>query len=385
MHITRRRLLALASGAAAWAAVAPGASALAEADAAGSFDQFRALALRIARANIVNGIPIPSQAYAQGTWMRDAYWSLPVLRDRGLQYRTWKRFATRQDQRTGQIPTALFSSDTIVSARDDESTALFVLLSLELRRAGVPLDRAPIERAARYLRGKLNSQARVLAGPGGYTWWLDTLILAQRDTVAYTQGVTAVALRSLAELDVAVPDGLAERAEAAYAGLYQPDLGAMPLSAATTLLDVSCLVGEHLSLRLFDRPLLADDVVGNVIHSFRQVTFDDGAFLGFPVATQLDGSYMPESWFLPAPDNWPGHYHNGGSWFLYDAIALDAARRHGVADAQDLLVARIAAETRQNNTLHEYIATDPSLADFGHAPFSWRGEYAWNSYVATIV
>jgi hypothetical protein len=126
-------------------------------------------------------------------------------------------------------------------------------------------------------------------------------------------------------------------------------------------------------------------MAAGTLGTFRRVYFDDGDFLGFPVATQLDGSYLPEEWFSPAPDNWPGYYHNGGSWLLYDALALDVGRRHAVPEAEELLRARILAETRRSETLHEYIATDPALGDLGHVPVPWRTGYAWNSYVATLL
>jgi hypothetical protein len=385
VRIGRRHALACAGGAVVWALAAPGGRTARAAATDPGLERFRALCLETARANVVDGRPIPSRAYSQGTWLRDAYWTLAALADRELQRHTWQRFAAAQNMDSGQVPTALTHSDAAFYAAEDESTALFVLLALDLERAGVPLDRAPLERASRYLQNRLDVDGRVPAGPGAGTWWLDTLILAQRDTVAYTQGVTAVGLRALTDLDVPVPSDLVERAEAAYGALYLPDLGTMTLSAGTTLLDVSCLVGEHLSRRLFGRALLTEEIVAGTLGTFRRVDFDDGAFLGFPVATQLDGSYMPEEWFAPAPDNWPGYYHNGGSWLLYDALALDVGRSHAVIGSDALLHARILAEVRLAEALHEYIATNPALGHLGHVPMPWRSGYAWNSYVATLL
>ncbi len=386
MLLSRRRLLGLVGAAAAWPLVSPLAAGRAWAEAEGSgTDVFRALCLQIAQANVVEGNPVPSSAYP-GTWMRDAYWTMAALGDKGLQQRTWKRFAAAQNQKTGQIPTAIISATGPYQEMDDESTALFVLLALDLKRAGVKLDQAPIERASAFLvNRKVGADGRAQAGPGNYTWWLDTLLLGKRDTVAYTQGVTAVALRALAELGMKLPPGLLDKAEAAYAGLYRPDLGTMTMAGGSELLDVSCLVGEHLSMRLFKRPLVSDEVVANTLSTFSKARFPDGTFLGFRVATQLDGSFMPEEWFAPAPDNWPGHYHNGGSWLLYDAIALHTGMAHGVDNTPELFRARLAAETRYTATLHEYIATDPDSYDFGHVPFAWRTGYAWNSYVATLL
>ncbi len=386
MLLGRRRLLGLIGAAAAWPLMSPLSAGLAHAEAEGSGTElFRALALQIAQANVIDGNPVPSSAYP-GTWLRDAYWTLAALGDSGLQQRTWKRFAAAQNPKTGQIPTAIVSPTGPYQEMDDESTSLFVLLTLALKRAGVALDKGPIERASAFIvNRKVGQDGRALAGPGNYTWWLDTFQLGGRDTVAYTQGVTAVTLRALNELGMKLPAGLTERAEAVYRSLYQPDLQTMTMSAGLQLLDVSCLVGEHLSLRLFNRPLLDDESVANTLNSFSKARFPDGSFLGFRVASQLDGSFIPDEWFSPAPDNWPGHYHNGGSWLLYDAIALHTGTAHGVDGTPDLFRARLAAETRYTTTLHEYIATDPDSYDFGQVPFAWRTGYAWNSYVATLL
>lgn len=383
---TRRTLLTAALKGAAGLALAPLLPAV-PAAAAGDpvMSAFRTLCLQVARSNVVNGRPIPSQAYPQGTWVRDAYWTMAALGDRDLQRRTWHRFAAVQDKVTGRAPSAVLNDDRLYYANDDESTALFVLLALDLTRAGVAVEGAPLEGAARYLLSRLDAHGAVRSGPGPGSWWLDTLILGTPDTVSYTQGVTAVALRALTELGVRLPSGVAEQAETAYAALYQPDLQTMTLSAGTTLLDVSCLAGEHLSLHLFGRKLLSDEAVANTLSAFRRVDYPDDAFLGFPIATNLDGTYMPMEWFSPAPDDWPGYYHNGGSWLLYDALALDAGRRHGVSGADDLLRARIQSETRSAPTLHEYLATTEDRGQLGDVPFTWRTGYAWNSYVATLI
>lgn len=352
----------------------------------GLLERFRALCQATARANVVDGRPIPSAAYPFATWVRDSYWTLAALGDLDLQRRTWGRFAEAQDAATGRVPTALLHSNEVHYARDDESTALFVLQALALKRAGLQVPRLPLTRAAAYLQSQTDRDTgRVRSGPGAATWWLDTFILEQPDTVAYTQGVAAVAFRALAELSVPFPLEYLFRAELAYAGLYRADLGAMTLSAKTSLLDVSCLVGEHLSMRLFQRPLLSDTAVANTLRAFRQVRFPDQAFLGFPVLSARDGSYLPESAFQAAADNWPGYYQNGGSWLLYDALALDAGRRHDVPWAEHRLVQRIQAELRQSETLHEYIATSPVAGQLGTVPFTWRTGYAWNSYVGTLI
>lgn len=335
--------------------------------------------------NVVDGRPIPSRAYQQGTWLRDSYWTLLALGDRELTNRTWLRFAARQDPKSGQTPSALLNTGEAYYAAEDESTVFFLLLALDLRRAGIKIEQAPILQAGKYLLARLDSEGRVLAGPGPFSWWIDTLKLGERDVVAYTQGIWSAGLRAAQELGAAIPADTIRKVDAAYAALDQPGAGAITLSAKTTLLDVSCLVGEHLCIRLFGRPLLSDDVVVRTVRAFSRVYFPNRDFLGFKVATQRDGSYMPEAWFYEAPDNWPGYYHNGGSWLLYDAIALDVARSHDFRRADAMLLSRARAEVRRGATLNEYLATSDVAGQLGTVPFPWRKDYAWNSYVRLIL
>lgn len=382
----RRRCLRLSLGLVAAILAGRPRLALAEEPAPFSLERFRQLCLETARANLrPDGWLIPSAAYPDECYLRDAYWTLRALRDPELARRIFERFAAAQDP-DGRLPTSLRLADGGAShIRDDESTALFLLLGLDLVRSGWSGDRGPLARATRFLLDRLDEDGTYQTGPGAGSWWLDTLVLAARDTVTYNQGIVAVALRAARELGLEAPERQVAAAERAYRELYRADLGTLPLSARTTLRDVSSLVGDYLAWSYFGQPLLAAEQVRSTLAGFARATFPDGDFLGFRVATQLDGSFMPPSWFAPAPDNFPGHYHNGGSWLLYDALALGSALRHGVAEAAELLAARLRAEVRADWSLHEYLATDPDQPDFGSVPFPWRRDYAWNAYAGRII
>lgn len=395
--LTRRRLLGLGAGAAAVvgsfglarrarsAPVFPPAppTALAE---PWTRERFVGLCLDTARANVKwDDWLVPSVAYGEECYLRDAYWTLGALDDVDLAAATFERFAEAQTP-TGQIPTSLrVPSGEVNHVRDDESTALFILLGLDLARAGAPPDNVPLARATAFLLDHTESWGGYPTGPGPNTWWLDTFSLARRDIVAFNQGVVAVALRAAAELGMAPPPATVEAAERAYRSLYQPDLNTMTLSAATRLRDVSSLVGDYLAWRYFDRPLLGTRQVTRTLDGFRRATFPDGALLGFRVATQTDGAYMPVEWFEPTHENVPGQYHNGASWLLWDALALATATRHGVPEAPALLEARLRAEVRSDWALHEYLVSDPWNRYFGGVPDAWRSGYAWNAYVCKVM
>lgn len=395
-RLTRRRLLGLGVGAVATL----GAGALVgrnrPAPAALPFvsaepwdrERFLELCLQTARANVKwEDWVVPGVAYGEECYLRDAYWTLGAMDDVDLASATFERFAATQ-MPTGQVPTSLHvPSGEVNHVRDDESSALFILLGLDLARAGSPADDGPLGRATGFLLERLEQSGGggYATGPGPTSWWLDTFSLAYRDVVTYTQGIVAVALRAAAELGLAVPPTTIEGAEGAYRSLYRSDLGTLMLSAGTTLRDVSSLTGDYLSWRYFDRPLLGAEETARTLAGFRRVTFPDGALLGFRVATQINGAYMPVHWFEPTHENVAGQYHNGGSWLLWDALALAAGIRHGVPEAPALLEARLRAEVRTEWALHEYLATDPLSPYFGGVPDAWRSGYAWNAYVRRVV
>jgi len=107
----------------------------------------------------------------------------------------------------------------------------------------------------------------------------------------------------------------------------------------------------------------------------------DGAFLGYRNIATGDGGALPGAWLSDWPANTPGNYQNGGSWLLYDALALYAGARHEVAGARALFHARLRSETRRRPQLHEYLRTDDDLG--GSDPR--REGYGWNGFVANLI
>jgi hypothetical protein len=148
------------------------------------------------------------------------------------------------------------------------------------------------------------------------------------------------------------------------------------------LRDVSALVGEALSLHYFDRPILEAWQVAATLEAQPRARYPDGAFLGFKNLTLADGRPLPMAWLSDWPANTPGNYQNGASWLLFDALALYAGVRHGVAGARELLLARLASETRRRPQLHEHLSTSP---DDPGASDPKRDGYGWNGFVANLL
>src|SRR5436190_18006721 len=164
--------------------------------------------------------------------------------------------------------------------------------------------------------------------------------------------------------------GARAQAEQVYAGLGgAPDGAWLPQREGAAVVDVSALVPEALSLYLFDRPLLSTEKVQATVEHLAPARYPDGSFLGFKVISDAAGRYRPSAEFSGSGDNAPGDYQNGGSWLLYDALALCAAARRGIDRRADLFWQRLRSEVSRSWASHEFISTNPRTPGYSQP---WR-------------
>lgn len=355
---------------------------------------------------------IPSLAYQNYLFTRDSFWILAALKDKDLSQITLEKL--HQDQMlndNGQIATALVrdGSKPPNRDRDDESTIFYVFHNYLLKQLGGEADKTSLERAysfisshvseGRYLTYGERRQGEFFDGinqVGTYHYWADTYRPAgrpeaTRENFAYNQGLYCVALNCLGELGVLIDPKVQQEAESVYSEMVNPmDQITLPQRAGSTIMDVSALTGEALSLYFFDKSLLGREKVSATVGNLTQVYYPDGEFLGFKSISDYYGSYRPDEEFIVPQSNTPGNYQNGASWFLYDALALYAAGRHGISlitrngicNPENLLVQRISSEVRPSWVSHEFINTNPESLGWTE-PF--RDGYGWNSFVANLL
>lgn len=342
---------------------------------------FRSLSLRTAR-NCVS---------ASGDWVRpggpyydmytrDAFWITAALRDTELSSRIYRRLADRQFA-NGQIPTLLLR-DGRSDGKEDESTLLFLLWAYQLWRAGVRLISEPVYKAWQFV-GQHVQRGRYVTGPGTYHYWMDTLGFGGPDVISYNQGLYAVAARCVHQMGIETPSVVVNNAEQQYRALYKPELQALTLSEKSGLIDVSCLAGEYMAYHLTNQAILSDEQVQSTLAYFAAATYPEGDFMGYRVNSFPEGDYLNPSWLPASTDNLPGEYQNGGSWLLYDALALGAAALHNDPSARGMLLARLRSEVRTDRSLHEYLSTNPVSPHFGVGP-AYRRDYGWNAFVYLI-
>lgn len=385
MSISRRHFLGAAATVALGALALPRSSTIAPVVFAEQSDfslsSFRTLSLYTAKACVSSaGDWVRPGGPYQEMYIRDTFWILMALRDAELSARIYRKFIDQQFP-SGQIPT-LITRDGKREGKEDESTILLFLWAYNLWKAGVRLQSDPLAKAWQFIE-KHVQQGRYVTGPGTYHYWLDTLGFGSQDVIAYNQGLYAVAARCARQMGVSTSATQAGEAEQAYRAMYKPDFQTITLSEKSDLIDVSCLVGEYMAIHMTNSPILADDQVQSTLLAFVPVTYPDGEFLGYRVSSRSSGDYLEPGWLPESTDNLPGEYQNGGSWLLYDILALGAAALHNDPTARGLMLARLRSEVRSERSLHEYLSTHPLSPHFGVGPAYRRG-YGWNAFAHVV-
>lgn len=428
MRLTRRAFLRSAAGAGAVVALAAMApSAQADAGAAATVPQpfvpFRvamgaqaapeAAALQAARADLIRigqrsivnratGYPVLPNAAGDyvpddQTWIRpsdfypdcfsrDTYWILAALQSRPLLELARQRFhGDQQNQADGHVATTLRVDLTQPPTRDwdDDSTLMDVIREYDYARLGGTPDLDSLGRSFNFIKGHIQNGLYATVGDvrsGAYHYWADTFRAQFPQAITYNQGLLCVALEALDRLGVNVGADLKAQAEKAYATMAGPtDSEAMPQRLGGAAMDASALVGDALAIYYFGKPFLPDARIKATFDRMTTATavYDHGGFVGFRVLSNFDGSYLDRGQFI-GPDSRPGNYQNGGSWLLFDSLALYAAAGHGIARAGELLVQRVLSEFERSRAFHEFTRTSPYIEDV-------RVNYGWNAFVSKLL
>ncbi len=354
---------------------------------------------------------IPSYNYANYFFARDSFWVLAALRSQSLSAMAVNKFrAVQANALDGHIATALDKHAAAPARKvtiqtsgawDEESTMLYVLHNYLLKTLGGDVDQPSLAKAYGFIQTHIRNGRYVTTGEvrsrsasdainqiGAFHYWADTYRpsgrpVAMPQVLAYNQGLLCVALRCLEVMEINVSPQARQLAESHYASIVNPKDGvSLPQREGASVMDVSALVGEALSLYLFDTPLLSDQRVLATLNRLARVSYRDGTFLGFKVISDFTGAYRPANEFTYGVFNTPGNYQNGGSWLLYDALALYCGIRHRVPNATAMFTQRLMAEVRNEWASHEFISTHPSSLG---ANDKFRDGYGWNAFVLRLL
>jgi hypothetical protein len=353
----------------------------------------------------------PSQHYGTSTFARDSFWTTYGLQGTPFEAETE---TTIFGQFTNAIPTSGSNAGHVPVTSGgpyffDES-GLYYLIRMYRDSVlwGLPVKNAPTAQLVlNYIQTNQVSDGQLLtAGPVNNAnfeitpdTWLDGYLFPVGAVSAYNQGLYVVALQACQKLGLAVTDDQIAAALAVYRGLYDPNLGYMRWLSTKTYKGPDVLVGDALSLFLWNRPLLADNVVRDTLNAQVRTQY------GVKALAKQDGSSVPADEFLTLTNNPTtgavegisepgGWYQNGGSWLLWEFLAEYSGVRHGDWSAFQGIEESLAAEVAVTPLSKEFKVTlnDPAIAVVDPAwPYPLgscgldRQGFGWNSAIAAFL
>jgi hypothetical protein len=242
-------------------------------------------------------------------------------------------------------------------------------------------------------------------------------VMGQLDVIQYpegtsilceNQGVLAVLLRAIQELQIpGISDSISSSyiaiAEDGYRSYYDVNRGFLtPGRTINDAIGFSDIFPEFLSLWLFNRPILTDEMVMNHLNRIpvmlprKDCPFpaEGGTvrpiFIGLPPGKNW--SYFTEDWHPMVSDSYAqgyahkaadGIYYNGGSWMRVEVCGYVTGKLHGWAKADRAIANRLWAEIHTDEafpTSQEYLPTDIENPFYGY-----HRVFAWNSFVLTAL
>ncbi len=344
---------------------------------------------------------VPNMNYAPDMYNRDCFFAAVSTYNKELNLSLWEQWGKTQTPQggIGTIITPLMGS---VEAKDNEATIEWLIWAmLNKRRFGVTLPQEKIKKAVEYVLNEFDDDGDGKCKSHFSLSQVDIVDFNPKtDRLGVNQGMLAIALRTIKELGYDISEKYIETAEAEYRNFYDVErrhfLFDRNFPDIITLTD---LEPEFFSLWLFNRPMLADEMVRNHLDQIpvlNQVPNSPHPEYGTtapicvrlikaaPGYAYLSGDYQPFEKF--GEENYSngksdGFYYNGGSWFRAEYCAYVVGLKHGWTKANALMENRVWAEIYLNPQWpfsKEFIPTKWTTTDTWWV--STRG-LCWNVFI----
>ena len=322
----------------------------------------------ITSVNDLTPVNVPNINYSPDEYNRDSFLSIVSTYNRKLNLEVWEQWGKTQES-SGAIKTIITPYMGTIEAKGNEATIHWLIWAmLNKRRFGVELPEGKIRKAVDFVLSEFDADKDGLAKSHFSLSQIDVIRYPEKtDRLAVNQGLFAVALRTIKELGFDISTDYLSKAEDGYRKFYDVDrkrlLHDRRFPEIISLVD---LEPEFLTLWLFDRPMLTDEMVvthldqipilnkvpgsphpglGTLAPAIIRLTDDKKGY------SYLTAEYQPFEEF--GASNYgsrerDGFYYNGGSWFRAEYSAYVVGLRHGWKQAGDLMENRAWAETNLN-------------------------------------
>jgi hypothetical protein len=338
-------------------------------------------------------------------YLRDSFYSLNGIHNRELNEKVFSAWADNQGE-DGAINTLVEPQIANVERKSNDSTPLWLMWALlNHRRFGTELDMAKIRLAAEYCLATYDPQRKAICNAQFVIGQLDVIHYPQGTTIlCENQGMLAVLLRVIRELGIpeisaSISDQYIAKAEQEYRSYYNAGRGFMfPARNIEDAIGFSDIFPEFLSLWLFKRPILTDEMVlSHLDHIPAMLPRKDcpypmeggtvrPIFIGLPKGKGW--SYFTDRWHPMVSDSFAagyadkaadGIYYNGGSWMRVEICGYVTGKLHGWKSADRAIANRLWAETHTDETFptsQEYLTTSA-----GNPFYGFHRVFAWNAFV----
>jgi hypothetical protein len=339
-------------------------------------------------------------------YLRDSFFALNGIHNRPLNESVFGLWGENQGA-DGSINTLVEPNRANVERKSNDSTPLWLMWALlNRRRFGTKLPMDQVRKAAEYCLQTYDAKGDAVCRAQFVMGQLDVIQYPEgTSAICENQGMLAVTLRVIKELQIpGVSETLSEehlgRAEALYRGYYDPARKFMrPAKDIADAIGFAEIFPEYLSLWLFKRKILTDDIVVNHLDRIpgmmpkADCPHPEAGGTVRPILIGLpEGSkswrYFDTKWHPMVSDSFAvgyanramdGIYYNGGSWMRIEICGYVTGQLHGWSGARKAIENRLWAELNiapDFPTSHEYLATDPA-----HPFFGYHRVFAWNSFI----
>jgi hypothetical protein len=260
-------------------------------------------------------------------YLRDSFYSLNGIHNRGLNEMVFNSWADNQGE-DGAINTLVEPNIANLERKSNDSTPLWLMWALLIRRrfgSALPMDK--LRRAAEYCLAAYDPERKAICTARFVMGQLDVIQYPEGTSIlCENQGMLAILLRVIRELGIpevsaSISESYITKAEEGYRSYYDASRGFMrPARNISDAIGFSDVFPEFLSLWLFNRPILTDEmVVSHLNHIPVMLPRDEcpfpgeggtlrPIFIGLPAGKAW--SYFTEKWHPMVSDSYATGYAN---------------------------------------------------------------------------
>ena len=311
---------------------------------------------------------VPNMNYMPDMYNRDSFWSVVATYNKELNLAIWEQWGKTQTSK-GAIGTIITPYMGSVEVKDNEATIEWLIWAmLNKRRFGALLPQEKIQKAVEYVLNTFDKDKDGICKSHFSMSQVDVCeYYPATDRLAVNQGMFAVALQTIKELGGNITDEYISKAEKEYQNFYDEKRRHLLFDRNyPDIISLTDLVPEFLSLWLFGRPMLTDEMVINHLEQIPVLNKMPGAphpeyGTTAPICIRLTNDGKGYAYLTPGYQPFGefgevnykdstrnGFYYNGGSWLRPEYCAYVAGLKHGWDKAMILMENRLWAEINLN-------------------------------------